>query len=225
MPNDQRPEQIYRETTDKATRRRLQAAVVAEYRAKVSAFAARYVSADHRAEAEQVGLIGLLIALERYEPSLLVDDRVAVFFWSFASRFVRDEIRAWLDTGVYWRKSANRGPSPGGVAARAVAEIQRRAVSLDTPSGQDDDALVDRLCDDSPSPEDVAAAAEVSASLDVFAASLTPAERRNLLSENSQCVRSRHHLTLIERASAFVKGSDGDGSRNAVRCDTDTLRP
>jgi hypothetical protein len=94
------PEENYRSTTDTATRRRLQAAVVAAQRSRVAEAAREMVPPEHRAEAEQVGLIGVLLALEEHAPETGRPFRLG------ALDMAKAEIRAWLDAGTHYRKRA-----------------------------------------------------------------------------------------------------------------------
>src|SRR5580693_1631945 len=97
------PEDQYKQAASQAERTRLQTAVLMAYRTHVAGFVRRFVhNPAHRPEAEQVGLLGLLVALEKYDPSLLGADRGARF-WSFATLHVRYEVQRWMDVGVHWR--------------------------------------------------------------------------------------------------------------------------
>jgi hypothetical protein len=90
---------------------------------------------DHVEEAVQVGLIGVLAALEKYDPSQAGDDRGAVF-WKFAAEHVRDEVREWTDRGVYWRTAAGRGKSPLREVGELVADAEGAAtLPSDRPKG------------------------------------------------------------------------------------------
>ncbi|HXB26786.1 MAG TPA: hypothetical protein VNV25_18815 [Gemmatimonadaceae bacterium] len=77
--------------------RQLQALVVAAHRAEVAAVVRKIVPSKHWEEAEQLGALGVLVALEKYDPKT-GSDRVGGF-WNFARRHVRREIRKWLDDG------------------------------------------------------------------------------------------------------------------------------
>lgn len=201
-----RPEEQYRHTTDRAERRRIQADILDKYRPHVRWFVRKTIAPQHREEAEQVGCIGLLVALEKYEPTKLGEDKGGAF-WFFAARCVRDEIRRWEDVGVYWRKHRVR-PGPGAELAR----LQRRQASMDAerPDGR---SLHDELTTEA-TVEDLVADVECRRLFARFVRTLTDAERQTIFSEDLRIIRSRSHLSLIERARAFVMGArDGDDDR------------
>jgi DNA-directed RNA polymerase specialized sigma subunit len=91
--HETKPESIYRTATTKPERRRVQAAVVDEYRSLVDGFVRRTVPAQHLEEATECGCIALLIALEKYDPA------TAGEFRFFAFGYVRDEVQKWLAAG------------------------------------------------------------------------------------------------------------------------------
>lgn len=78
---------IYR-TAKSIERRRIQVEIVRACRPFL-AWLARGLAPDDAPDAEKVGVVGVLIALEKYDPA-----RGA--FWPFARPFVRDEIERWL---------------------------------------------------------------------------------------------------------------------------------
>jgi DNA-directed RNA polymerase sigma subunit (sigma70/sigma32) len=87
--------------------------------------------------------------------------------------------------------------------------------SLDAPvfgelSQSEFTTMVDVVTDDAPTVEEVVANAETEERLSSFQASLSAEDREIILSENSQRVRSRRYLSLVERATAFVRGKDAD---------------
>ncbi len=59
----------YRDATTPTERRRIRAAVVDACRPHVARLVRRVVPRKHRDEGEQVGAIGVLIALEHYTPA------------------------------------------------------------------------------------------------------------------------------------------------------------
>lgn len=206
-----KPESLYRDTTDPRERRRIQAAVIANYRNHVRTCVRKAVPAEHYEEAEQVGALGLLVALEQYDPKLIGPDRGAAFWW-FARLIVQNEIQRWMDVGIYWRKAPNRGKGEARQATRDAAQVHRTVASMDAPlPGGENATLHDLTPDTSPSVEDLTADAESCTRLRAFAATLLPEEAELLMSENGHHVRSRHYLTLVGRARAFVRGSDGSG--------------
>lgn len=191
-----------------AERRQIQADVVQRYRYRVFRVVRRQVPwPAHWEEAEQEGTIGLLIALKKFDP-----DR-GVPFGAFADPWIRNEIQRWIDVGVYWRKSPNRGKSEARQRAAENTFRQRLFNSMDAPIGQDGDGIPVTLYDCIPAifdTESYASDAELREKLFAFAKTLTEEDREILFSENSQRVRSRHYLSLVERARAFVRGQDGD---------------
>ena len=78
-------------------KRQMLAATVAAFRPAVARLVSRMAPPEHRAEAEQVGLIGVLVALGKHSPIDLNFEDVAI-------ATARDEIRAWLNAGTVWRK-------------------------------------------------------------------------------------------------------------------------
>jgi DNA-directed RNA polymerase specialized sigma subunit len=84
---------IYHAAT-RIERREIQADTIRQYRGRIAAVARALAKPSDWEGAEEVGAIGLLVALEQYEGP--ADD-----FWRFAVVFVRDEIRLWLDSDVY----------------------------------------------------------------------------------------------------------------------------
>ena len=214
------PEQGYKENVSPTERKRIRAAVVEAYRPQVAALVRKLVPTHHGEEGLQVGLIGVLVALEKYDAprcTKVGGDRGAAF-WNFARTYVRDEIRTWLGVGVYWRKAPNRGKS---AARRAAAKEARRhmtqesmdEVVVSTPN-ESTKTRHDLIADASPTVEAQVAEAEAFGRLSAFAATLTPKEKQILFSDRSN--ESRHHLSLTERAKAFVRGKD-DG-KAVERC-------
>lgn len=203
----------YKGTTDLVARRRIQAQVVEAYRAHVASYVRKHVAQAHSKEAEQVGVIGVLVALEKYDAGIVCavgGDRGAAF-WNFARMYVRDEIRRWLDVGVFWCKSSNRGASDARRESAKMRTAQRTVESMDEPVGERETTLHDRIVDGETTVEDLVATAESRARLDQFLFTLTEADRHLLLCDkrdrgNANSVRSRHHLFLVGRATAFVRG-------------------
>lgn len=207
----EKPEFLYCLTTDPATRRRLEAAVIAENRGKVEAMVRKLVPVvERREEAVNAGLLGLLIALWKFEPARLggAEEDQGAAFWFFASNTVRDEIQKFLDHEVFSRpRSRNRRDKTFGESAGT-----RSHESLE---------VVGEPRDDKPSVEEVVAEAEAKVKLSVFASTLDSEDREILFSENSQRVRSRRYLSLVERATAFVRGNDAP----PVSANRETIRP
>jgi DNA-directed RNA polymerase specialized sigma24 family protein len=202
-----RPEDAYRTATDTAARRRIQAEVVDAHRDAVARIVRTLVASPlYREDAEQAGLIGVLVALEKYQPGLMGEDRGGAFR-HFMFTYVRHEIQQWLNTGVYWRKSPNRGTSDSRKAAREAAKGRQRYYdSLD--AGDFEQTLHDTVASPDASVEEIVAEAEAKSRLRDFAETLSNKDAKKLLSDNSQCVRSQHYLSLVGRAAAFVKGDD-----------------
>ena len=207
------PEQSYKTETNPTERRRIQAAVIEAHRPHVAALVRRLVPAEHREEGQQVGALGVLVALEKYDDGIAGPDRGKKCFWGFAYLYVRDELQRWIDVGVNWRKTPNRGKSAARKANRQAASIHRQPARLDAPlPGDDGGTLQDLLQHVSPTVEELFSVAETLALLLSFARTLSAKDRKILFSENSQCMISRHYLSLVERATAFMQGSrDGHG--------------
>lgn len=142
-------EKLYLKTSDPAERRRFRAEVVLAHQDRLDRLVRRMVPApQHRAEAKQAGAIGILLALEKYDP-----DR-GVAFWTFAYWFVREEIRTWMGKGFYWAQMPNRGKSEARQKSRDAARARmvhhsfdeesqvRRAPAQATSFGDREDALI-----------------------------------------------------------------------------------
>jgi hypothetical protein len=158
----------------------------------------------HHAEACQAGVVGLLIALERYRPELVGVDRGAAF-WNFARPYVRNEIRAWQDVGVYWRKSGNRGLSPHRVAQREGAKVGRYHDPFPAPPQSDDSSTVqseDQVPDPGPSVEDVVAEAEALYLLRQFTQTLRLEDFEIV---DSGMTSSRRYLEIARQGSKVVR--------------------
>ena len=198
------PEAEYRNATTAARRRSLQTAVVVAYRDRIAALVRRRFPAELRDEAAQVAAIGLLVALEKYDP-----DR-GVPFWPFAVPWVRSELELWVGHGVRWR------PSTKGAMGRRVAVESLIHAAFDAERH-------DRASEGD-SVEDLVGNAEVLRLVSAFLAELPAEDRDLLLCEKrdrdgggivmGNNARSRRYLSLVERATAFVRGSeDNDGVR------------
>lgn len=208
-----RPEETYRTTTDRNERRRIQAEVLAANREHVVWFVRKTVAPQHRAEAVQVGLLGVLIALEKYDREGAFakrgetprEDRGAAF-WFFASKYVHKEIQKWMDVAVYWRKTPNQGKSPARRVAFEAAKAQRKHDPLEEPG---------EVLADAPTVEELVADAESKALLHAFAAGLSTEDRELLFSEKAprSAAMSRQYLSLVAQATAFIRGNDDDATR------------
>jgi len=99
--------------------RAARAAVVEAYRPRVRALVRRMAPAEHRSEGEQVGLIGVCVALERFDAARAQDG-----FWPFAMRFARGELEMWLGRGVYWRGPTGRLFGDAEVRGRLAAFLK-----------------------------------------------------------------------------------------------------
>lgn len=207
-----RPEELYRKTTDDAERKRIRALAIRVYQDLVFSVVRRSVDRQHWPEAMQAGAVGILIALNKWDPERIGEDRGHAF-WFFARRWVQDEIQKWIDRGVYWRPR-----SRGRAASHELSALHRNPVSLDAPApAAVDTNLYSLFPANQPSIEELAADAELRGRLFQFAATLTNKEREILFSENAQRMGTRRYLDLVERARAFLKGAsdvrnDGRGS-------------
>jgi hypothetical protein len=99
------PESLYRTTTNKVVRRCLQSIVIVRHRSRIAALVRRTIPwSQHHEVARQVAAIGVLVALEKWEPAHAGADSEA--FWLFASRYVHAELRLWIDRGTFFRPVA-----------------------------------------------------------------------------------------------------------------------
>lgn len=202
-----KPELIYAATTDRAERRRLEEAVLIAYRPQVARFVRRRVHEKHWQEAEQVGLIGLLVALQKYDPIPRPGFEEPTPFWFFAMAWVRKELQRWVSLGVYWRPSTN-----GAKGRRVHTEHLQHWEFVEDQHGVDPDI------------EGMVATAEGLDLVAQFLETVTAEERHLLLCEkrdrgNPDSERVRRYLSLVERCRAFVEGDDDDRNRSSVsRC-------
>ena len=122
-PSDSpKPEELYQHTSDPKERQRIKTKVVVAYRPMVAGQARRMAPPRHWEEAEQAGMVGLLVALDRYDDP--TPDRGAKSFWGFAVLYVRDEIQQWMDRGVRWEKTKLSKARQQARAARGDAPAQ-----------------------------------------------------------------------------------------------------
>lgn len=196
-----RPEDAFKQTTDRTERRRLRACVVADYRSRVTSIVRSVLPREHWDEGLQVGLLGLLVALEKFDPSAGRD------FWYCASTAVRDEIRAWRDRALNWRKDTNRGRSPTRVAARERAQQVSQHSSADARSANGEGLSIKEAYFDSqaPTPEDSYATEEARQRCATFVSTLNDEDRAALFSP-----KNPRHRSLVQNARAFVLGSDDE---------------
>jgi DNA-directed RNA polymerase specialized sigma subunit len=82
------PVEAHGAATDKPTRRRMQREIVCIYRGRVEAMARRFVPSADVEAGTQAGLVGLLLALEKYNGE-------GDSFWFYAAGRVRAEIEKW----------------------------------------------------------------------------------------------------------------------------------
>lgn len=198
------PEDYYR-TSDKTERRRIQLVIVTEHRDRVAALVRRGVPKRLRAEACQVGALGLLVALEKYDPERSGPDRGKKSFWGFAFPYVREEIRVWLDHAAGWQNTKMSKAKRAEMEARGTAPKPVASMDADNSLGL---TLHDFVKADVSVEGDVVDV-EVARRLKLFAETLNAGEREVLFSDNEKTRSSRLHLILTERAAAFVK----DGER------------
>ena len=207
---------------DRAGKRAIQAAVVAAHREDVARFVRRALRGRqaHWEEAEQVGRLGVLVGLEKYDPEIAGPDRGRKSFWLFVFPYVRDEIQRWMDHTISWRpRSRNLARDERTAEQREERAAQRRPLSLDETEIALAEASVEELVE----------GMELLGLLDRFLATLSDADRQLLLCEKRERAeggvregnnnRSRRYLSLVERATAFVRG-DENGLHSATRIRT-----
>ncbi len=83
------PIESYRNTSDPRDRRLIQSAAVLQCRPYVSRLVRRTFAPRRQMEAEQVGVIGVLVALENFDP------RRGPSFRALVHRHVRQELDRW----------------------------------------------------------------------------------------------------------------------------------
>lgn len=196
------PESLYARATDRIERKRLAEAVLAAYRPRVKGLVTGRCPPAFRRDAEQAGAIGLLVALEKYDPTR------GVPFWVIASQWVKDEIQKAIATGLLWRPRARNRTREAAMAARgedpvAARRMDRQHVNVDSARDLEADDV-----------EDQVAEAEATGLLREFAATLSAEDAHLLLcekrvrEEQGNNNRARRYQLLVERAKAFVKGDE-----------------
>jgi hypothetical protein len=90
------PVETYRALTTLDERQRFETCVILVYRPLIQRLMRRLaVSHEHWDESEQIGAMGLIVALVKFDPERVCTDIDAAFSF-FAARYIRDEIRTWL---------------------------------------------------------------------------------------------------------------------------------
>lgn len=178
-------EDDYRHARTPAERQRIQGEVIARYRDRLTRFVKFALWSPHlHAEAIQVGAIGLLVALDKWDPEYKEHYDDGAFF-GFATLYIRNEIRKWLDHGVNWRPTA------------------RTRKQVDHPEHKQPSEFCDEAhAQDVDDPETKAANAEALERLRSFLATLSNKDRHLMLcakrdrgGEDSQC-RQRYRELL-----------------------------
>ncbi len=216
MPNEQHSAAFspsnyenYR-TASETERKRIRAAVVVECREKVGAFVRRILPREHHEEAIQCGIIGLLVALDKYDDAIAGPDLGKKSFWGYAFPFVQNEISNWVDRGIHWRPRARNARN-----STAEAKAQRRQLSMDAVQEVlgTDMTLHDLFSDDKPNAEEIVGEFEASVLLNEFTETLTNEDRKLLFTKETGRPRSSRYLSLVGRAKAAVLGdANGVGS-------------
>jgi len=190
---------LFVRSPDPKERRRLTAEILNTYKPRIAAVVRRVLrTPQHWAEAEQVGALGLLVALREYRPAEAEADRGGAF-WGFARFHVMNEIQRWIDVGVYWRKTPNRGRGEARAANREAA----RTHALHVEYQDDEDHRVDEN-----SPEALVIAAELRAQVEGFVLALTEDERKTALAERPSGRSARHYRTIVSRARAAFRDAE-----------------
>jgi RNA polymerase sigma factor (sigma-70 family) len=161
---------------------------------------------QHWAEGEQVGALGVIVALGKYDP-----DR-GVPFWGFAVRVVENEIDKWMDCGVRWKARSKKG-------AEHVERDPSRRFGAQAGVALAPDELEGAI-ELAPNAEALVGEVEQSDRLTRFLATLSDKDRALLLvvtrerSEGGVAAgnnaRSRRYLSLVGRAREFLRGNYGN---------------
>lgn len=200
------PENLYCKAETEAERLRLRTAVFAAYGGHVRAAARRLVpDRRHAEDAYQEGLVGLLVALGRFDPGR------GVPFWAYAALYVRNQIQDWQGRGQHDCKAANRGKAEKYEGRREVVKARRQYQPLDFEPV------------DGETPERLVSVKEGLRILAEMAAEMTPEEREIFYSEDGRNHRTDHYKSLVAKAAAKLRGKDGSG--RAVHGNSDTVRP
>lgn len=185
-------------TVGAAERRQIQSEVVREYQYLVQRVLSReVVRREHIADGIQEGTIGLLLALEKFDPSL------GIPFGGFAHQYVRLEVQRWLDSAV---RASPRSHEKHRYETR---EKQLDFFPLETIFWVAD------LVTNTSTPEEEFSKRELYRRVESFLLTLTDRERALLLAETRNrhsSVSSSGYLDLVERARAFVRGPDEYGA-------------
>ena len=191
-PSTVRPEDIYHSVRDPAERRRIQAKVLLCYSGRIRDVVCRFeyrAGADrHWEDAQQAGCVGLLVALEKYNPDRQAyEPNIVPFFWNYARASVLDEVQKWFDRGVYWRPRRRRSNS-GNVHLNRLHE-----------------PLVEEPVHETPTVEEIVAEAEQLALVKRFVAGL-PEGDRHLLLGRVPPRRAGRYRELLQQARAYMMG-------------------
>lgn len=198
QPYEVKPEDLYGKTADESEKARLRIAVVEAYGGHVAKIVSGLVTdRKHHQDAQQAGIEGLLIALERYEPPSV---NTGGAFWAFANFRVRYAIQSYLDVGVYWRKDGKGNQSLPN-RARAREEIRRTRQFAFLP-----DRTQGLLEDANPNPEEAVAAAEELALLTELVAEAPEAVIESLL--KGRPVPSPYRTVVLQMRQRFQKGGE-----------------
>lgn len=216
-----RPEDLYCKADTERERLRLRTGVLVAYGGHIRAAARRLVPRRYVDEACQEGIVGLLDALEKYEPGRNGPDRGAAF-WAYAALYVRNAIQGFRQERIDWAPQPDRGTGERAAKRAASNERLRNARRFEP--------LDDSGCagDEDLNPENLVCEAERQAAVSQWLAQLDPADRDHLFREDGRHSRSSHYLSLVEEARAQVNAParrGKDGSASSLRCSTDTVRP
>ena len=180
----------YQHARTPAERRRIQGEVIARYRDRLARFVKVALWSPHlHAEAIQVGLIGLLVALEKWDPEHQEHYDDGAFF-GFATMHIRNEIRKWLDHGVNWRPTA------------------RTRKQVDHPEHKQPSEFCDEVhAQDGDDPETQAAHSEALERLRPFLAALSDEDRHLMLCAKrdrggADSPRRQRYRELLQRVKA-----------------------
>lgn len=155
-------------------RRDIRAWVVGRYTPMIRRYVRRNFPPALWRDAEQAGVVGLMVALKKYDPER--GDNFLCVAWGL----MRTEIRTWVTN-----------------------KIEPKTISMDA-EGEDGTTLHDRTPAKSDSVEDTVASLELQARLSIFLATVNDSDRRLLLTPRFAAANPTRYHQIIQRAARFL---------------------